>query len=132
MIKGIGCDVVNMERLNKTDEFLERFGNRILGKDELKEFLSKSKHISREEVIAKLAKLYAAKEAFVKALGTGFRDGIFLSDIQVLHDDLGKPYFKIGGRAQTYLQKVCPTAILHLSVSDDYPSALATVIIEAK
>jgi holo-[acyl-carrier protein] synthase len=88
MIIGIGCDVVNMERLNKTSEFLERFGKRILGKDELQEFLD-NKPFDKDKVIARLAKLYAAKEAFSKALGTGFRDGIFLSDIQILHDKNG-------------------------------------------
>ena len=132
MIVGIGCDVVNMERLNKSDEFLERFSKRILGKDELREFLAESKNSERENIIARLAKLYAAKEAFVKAMGTGFRDGIFLSDIQILHDTLGKPYLNIGGQAQTYLQKLCSVADLHLSISDDYPVAAAMVIIESK
>lgn len=132
MIVGIGCDVVNMERLNKADEFLERFGKRILGKDELREFLAESKNASKEKIVAKLAKLYAAKEAFVKALGIGFRDGIFLADIQILHNDLGKPYFKIEGQAKIYLQKICSTAVLHLSISDDFPVATAMVIIESK
>ena len=132
MIVGIGCDVVNIERLNKTDEFLERFSKRILGKDELREFLEKSKNADREKIIEKLAKCYAGKEAFVKALGTGFREGIFLSDIQILHNDLGKPYFKIGGKAEIYLHNLCLAANLQLCVSDDYPMAIAFVIIESK
>ena len=132
MIVGIGCDIVNMERLNKSPEFLERFEKRILGKDELAEFLHKNKNLSKEQTIAKLAKLYAAKEAFVKALGTGFRDGIYLTDIQVMHNDLGKPFFKISGRTQVYLKKLCSDASVSLSISDDYPAAFAFVIIEAK
>lgn len=132
MIIGIGCDIVNMERLNKTPEFLERFEKRILGENELDEFLHKNKNLEKEKIIATLAKLYAAKEAFVKALGIGFRDGIYLQDIQVLHNELGKPYFKISGRALTYLQKLCQAPSLNLSISDDYPSALAFVIIDAK
>lgn len=132
MIIGIGCDIVNMERLNKTDEFLERFGKRILGENELREFLVESKYATKEAIVAKLARLYAAKEAFVKALGTGFRDGIFLSDIQILHNELGKPYLNIGGKAQIILQKLCSNTNLHLSISDDYPSAIAMVIIESK
>lgn len=132
MIFGIGCDIVNIERLNKTDEFLERFGKRILGKDELQEFLEDSKNTVREKIIKKLAKRYAAKEAFVKALGTGFRDEIFLSDIQVLHNELGKPYFKISGKAGAYLQNFCSSARLQLSLSDDFPIAIAFVIIESK
>lgn len=132
MIVGIGCDAVNIERLNKTIEFLERFSKRILGELELREFLKHSSDYDKEKIIANLAKRYAAKEAFVKALGTGFREGIFLSDIQILHNELGKPYFKIAGKAQNYLQKLCPSACLHLSISDDYPMAIAFVIIESK
>ena len=132
MIIGICCDIVNMERLNKTPEFLERFEKRILGENELDEFLHKNKNLEKEKIIATLAKLYAAKEAFVKALGIGFRDGIYLQDIQVLHDQLGKPYFKISGKALVSLQKLCPVSSIHLSISDDYPAALAFVIIEAK
>lgn len=131
MIIGIGCDVVNVERLNKTDEFLERFCKRISGNEELDEFLTIKNNLDKKSIIAKLAKRYAAKEAFVKALGTGFRDGIFLSDIQVLHNDLGKPYLKIDGKAKDYLQKTCESAVLHLSLSDDFPVAVAFVIIES-
>ncbi len=131
MIVGIGNDIVNIERLNKTPEFLERFGKRILGNDELQE-LFKIKVTDIKTVAEKLAKIYAAKEAFAKALGTGFRDGIFLSDIQVLHDDVGKPFLKIGGGALIALQKLCAENNIHLSISDDYPFATAFVIIEAK
>ena len=120
-----------MERLNKSTEFLERFGKRILGKDELAEFVQ-NKPFDKDKIIAKLAKLYAAKEAFSKALGTGFRDGIFLSDIQILHNKNGKPFFKIEGEALRALQKLSLTTELHLSISDDYPVATAFVIIEAK
>ena len=132
MIIGIGCDIVNMERLNKTPEFLERFMKRIAGQDELDEILKQTNNSDKTQIIAKLAKIYAAKEAFVKALGTGFRDGIFLSDIQVLHNNLGKPYFRISGGAKNYLQNNYPSVNLSLSISDDYPSAMAFVIIESK
>ena len=132
MIIGIGCDIVNMDRLNKSPEFLERFLKRIAGQDELPELLKATKHSDQTETATKLAKIYAAKEAFVKALGTGFRDGIYLSDIQVLHNDLGKPYLKVSGKAETYLQNNFPPVSLSLSISDDYPSALAFVIIESK
>ena len=131
MIAGIGCDVVNMERLNKSLEFLERFGARILGKDEQKE-LADGKNIDKEKFMASLAKRYSAKEAFVKALGTGFRNGIFLSDIQILHNREGKPFLKIGGEALRYMQKLYKEPILHLSISDDYPVAISMVIIEVK
>ena len=131
MIAGMGCDVVNMERLNKSLEFLERFGARILGKDEQKE-LMQGKNIDKEKFAASLAKRYSAKEAFVKALGTGFRNGIFLADIQVLHNKEGKPLLKISGEALRYMQKLYKEPILHLSISDDYPVAISMVIIEVK
>ena len=131
MIAGIGCDVVNMERLNKSLEFLERFGARILGKDEQKE-LMQGKTLDKEKFAASLAKRYSAKEAFVKALGTGFRNGIFLADIHVLHNKYGKPFFQISGEALRYMQKMYRDPILHLSVSDDYPVAISMVIIEVK
>lgn len=131
MIIGIGCDVVNIERFNKSSEFLERFSKRILGKDELREFLN-DKNSEKEKVYTKLAKLYAAKEAFSKALGTGFREGIFLSDVQILHDNLGKPYLKIGGEALVHLNKLAMNNSLYVSISDDYPCAMAVVIIESK
>lgn len=131
MIAGMGCDVVNMERLNKSLEFLERFGARILGKDEQKE-LADGKNIDKDKFMASLAKRYSAKEAFVKALGTGFRNGIFLSDIQILHNREGKPFLKIGGETLRYMQKLYKEPILHLSISDDYPVAMSMVIIEVK
>jgi holo-[acyl-carrier protein] synthase len=131
MIAGMGCDVVNMERLNKSLEFLERFGARILGNDEQKE-LMQGKTLDKEKFAASLAKRYSAKEAFVKALGTGFRNGIFLADIQVLHNKEGKPLLKISGEALRYMQKLYKEPILHLSISDDYPVAISMVIIEVK
>ena len=75
-------------------------------------------------------KLSFDKEAFAKALGTGFIDGIFLRDIRILHNDLGKPELKICGNAAAYLQKLSKAPRLHISLSDDYPYAQAVVIIE--
>lgn len=132
MIIGIGCDVVNMERLNKSPEFLERFLKRIASSEEISDILKKGKSTDTALIMAKSAKIYAAKEAFVKALGTGFRDGIYLSDIQVLHNDFGKPYFKISGNTKTYMQNNFPPVNISLSISDDYPTAIAFVIIESK
>ena len=63
-------------------------------------------------------------------MGTGFRDGIFMKDIQVLHTDLGKPELLVKGRAFIYLQKLSVTAQALVSLSDDYPFAQAVVVIE--
>lgn len=129
MILGLGCDIVNVERIAKSPEFLERFKQKIMGAEELEE-LDFRGDITYKELACRLAKAYAAKEAFVKALGTGFRDGIFMRDIQILHTDLGKPELLISGRAFIYLQKLSVTAQTFVSLSDDYPFAQAVVVIE--
>lgn len=129
MIIGLGCDITNIERIAKSADFLERFKLKILGADELKE-LSGGGVITYKELACILAKSYAGKEAFSKALGTGFRDGIFLKDIQILHDALGKPELHVSGGALTALNKLAATPRLHISLSDDYPYAQAVVIIE--
>lgn len=129
MIIGLGCDIVNIERLQKSAKFLQDFKLKILGIDELNEL--EQKNICTDKALACwLAKRYAAKEAFTKALGCGFRDGIFLKDIETLHDNLGKPCLKVSGKAKEQLTKLSASAKLHLSVSDDYPYAQAFVIIE--
>ena len=123
MIIGLGCDIVNIERLNKSADFLQDFKAKLA---ELKRQI-----IADDKKLACiLAKRYAAKEAFAKALGCGFRDGIFLKNIETLHDKLGKPYLKISGEAQKKLQELSAKAKTHISLSDDYPHAQAVVIIE--
>ena len=129
MIRGIGCDIINIERLRQETGFLERFANRILGSEEVIE-LKDMPIADNRKLACELAKYYAGKEAFVKALGTGFRDGIFFRDIQILHDDLGKPELKISGRAAEYLKKLSAAGRSFITLSDDYPYAQAVVIIE--
>lgn len=129
MIIGLGCDIVNLERLNKGAYFLKHFQNKILGIDEKNE-LALLPEKNENELVCLLGKYYAAKEAFAKALGTGFRDGIFLKDIQIVHDKLGKPDLKISGEALVYLKKIAPKANCLITLSDDYPFAQAVVVIE--
>ena len=129
MIAGIGCDIVNIRRIEKSAAFLTHFQNKILGPDEQTEVAQKSIK-TEKELACLLAKYYAGKEAFAKALGTGFIDGIFLKDIQILHDNRGKPKLHISGNALQYLQKMSASLQTHISLSDDYPFAEAVVIIE--
>ena len=131
MIIGLGCDTVNIKRLEKPSEadYARRLAQKILSPAEIQELTAKQLPNDRE-YNCRLAKYYAAKEAFTKALGTGFRDGIHLHDIEVYHDELGKPLLKISGAAAAYLQKLTPSARIHLTLSDDYPYAQAVVIIE--
>lgn len=129
MIVGIGNDIVNIERIQNTRDYLQHFAARILGVDEQAE-IRKNEAVNDLHFRELLAKYYAAKEAFVKALGTGFRDGIFFKDIQILHDSLGKPILKISGVAQKYLLKLADKPRLFVTLSDDMPFASAVVIIE--
>lgn len=129
MILGLGCDIVNIERIAKSPDFLERFKQKITGNDEQNELAAQGES-TYKELACRLAKLYAAKEAFVKALGTGFRDGIYLKDIQVLHTEFGKPELKISGNALAYMQKLSSSAQTFITLSDDFPFAQAVVIIE--
>ena len=125
MILGLGCDIINIERIAKSPQFLERFKQKIMGDEELEELDSRGA-ITYKELACRLAKSYA----FVKALGTGFRDGIFLKDIQIMHTDLGKPELLVRGMAFTYLQRLSVTAQTFVTLSDDYPFAQAVVVIE--
>lgn len=128
MIFGIGCDIVNIDRINKSDAFLENFQNKILGPEEQAEY--QRKILSRPQKAATLAKYFAGKEAFAKALGTGFRDNLFLKDIQILHNALGKPELKLSARAESLIKNISPQAHAFISISDDAPYAQAVVIIE--
>lgn len=129
MIVGLGNDIVNIERIQNTRDYLQHFAARILGPDEQAE-IRKNRAAEDMRFRELLAKYYAAKEAYVKALGTGFRDGIFFKDIQVLHTDLGKPILKISGAAEKYLLKLTAKPRLFVTLSDDMPFASAVVIIE--
>jgi len=129
MIVGLGNDIVNIERLQNSDDYLQHFAARILGSDEQAE-IKKNGMAKDPRFRELLAKYYAGKEAFAKALGTGFRDGIFFRDIQILHNELGKPELKISGAALKYLNKLAATPRTFITLSDDMPFAFAVVIIE--
>lgn len=94
MIAGIGIDLATISRIEKVfTRFGDRFAKRILND---KEWTNYKNH---KNPIRFLTKRFAAKEAAVKALGTGERGGILLSDFYLEHDDLGKPILKVSGKA---------------------------------
>lgn len=130
MILGLGSDLVNIERIAKT---IARFGNRFL---ERTFTLNERKEISAQkgadEAAAKAAKFFAAKEAAVKALGSGFREGIRWQDVEVGHDLLGKPLLTMSSKAADKVQALSNGNLprIYVSLSDDYPVAIAVVIIE--
>jgi holo-[acyl-carrier protein] synthase len=120
-IYGIGTDIVSVERMEQgLERFGERFAQRLLAPAELEEYPTQS-YPARY-----LAKRFAAKEAAVKALGTGFRDGITLSQIQISHDELGKPLLEWHGvaRQQLEINKISQS---YISISDEKHMAVAFV-----
>ena len=132
MILGIGIDTVQIPRIEKilekdSDLFIKNY----FGTEEIAKYDS-IKNVP-QKYATKIAKLFAAKEAFVKALGTGFRFGIELKDIQVVSNELGAPKIKLGQSVTTYIEKTFPNHKdfkYHISLSDDYPIGTAFVIIE--
>jgi holo-[acyl-carrier protein] synthase len=124
MIVGIGSDLVSIQRIQEVlNQFGERFISRILAPLEQDEFHKKTNGTHF------LAKKYAAKEAAVKALGIGFRQGITHHDVIVIHDDYGKPLLKFENKAFDYFQmkKIIHS---HLTLSDEHDYALAFVVLE--
>lgn len=132
MILGIGTDVVNIERVEKLlAEFGERFEQRMFTAGEI-DYANKRGNADPRAKASTLAKRIAAKEAFVKAIGCGFADGIAWKEIEVSSDPLGKPSITASGVAQTKLRAVSPRGILpriDVSLADDYPMAQAFVVI---
>jgi holo-[acyl-carrier protein] synthase len=129
MILGIGNDLCDIRRIEKT---IARFGDRFLNRVYTAE--ERRKAMSRAHPAATLAKRFAAKEACTKALGTGFRYGVFFRDIGVVNAPTGRPTLKLTGGAAEHLKRLTPDgyeARIDLTLTDEYPTAEAIVIISA-
>jgi|ERR1700722_1028663 len=129
MILGIGNDIIDIRRIEKT---IERFGDRFIKR--IFTATERDKAQSRSHPVATYAKRFAAKEACSKALGTGFRQGVFFSDMGVANLASGKPTMKLTGGALKRLQAMTPpgmVAHVHVTITDEAPWAEAHVIIEA-
>jgi len=131
MIIGTGSDLCNIDRIaNSLKRFGERFENRVFTDVE------RAKARRRPYTIAgTYAKRFAAKEAFSKAVGTGFRRGVFMKDIGVVNAKSGAPTLALTGGAAKRLEEMVPDgheAVIHLTLTDDHPWAQAFVIIEAR
>ncbi len=131
MIVGLGSDLCNIERIQNS---LERWGDRFLNRVFTE--IERKKAASRPHTIAgTLAKRFAAKEAFSKAVGTGFKRGVFMKDIGVVNLPSGAPTLRLTGGAKARLDALAPDghAIdIHLTMTDDHPWAQAFVILEAR
>ena len=130
MIIGLGSDLCNIERIQAS---LERFGARF----ERRVFTDAERAKADGRPFTKagtLAKRFAAKEAFSKAVGTGFKRGVFMRDIGVVNAPSGAPTLALTGGAKARLDALTPPghgARVHLTMTDDHPWAQAFVVIEA-
>mgnify|MGYP001197912159 CR=1 FL=1 len=126
---GLGADILDIRRIEKT---ISRFGNkfkkRIFTNNEIK------KCESRRLSLECFAKRFAAKEAAAKALGTGFRKGVYWKDLEVTNLPSGKPTINFHGNSKIHLDKLIPKGHkpnVDLTVTDEFPYAQAIVIINS-
>ncbi len=130
MIVGLGSDLCNIERIqNSLDRFGTRFEQRVF--TEVEQAKAARRPFTRAGTYAKR---FAAKEAFSKAVGTGFKRGVFMKDIGVVNAPSGAPTLALSGGAKAALDRLIPAgheAHIHLTLTDDHPWAQAFVIIEA-
>jgi holo-[acyl-carrier protein] synthase len=129
-VLGLGSDLCNIERIeNSIARFGDRFLNRVFTD------IERAKGDRRELTRAgTYAKRFAAKEACSKALGTGFRRGVFMKDMGVVNLASGAPTLHLTGGAAARLAEITPTghkAAIHLTMTDDHPWAQAIVLITA-
>ena len=131
MIIGIGSDLCNIERVHNS---LERWGDKFLRR--VFTDVEQAKAASRPHTRAgTLAKRFAAKEAFSKAVGTGFKRGVYMKDIGVVNLPSGAPTLQLTGGARARVDALAPEghAIdIHLTMTDDHPWAQAFVILTAR
>ena len=131
MIIGMGSDLCNIERIQHSlDRWGEKFERRCF--TEVERAKAAKRPFTRAGTYAKR---FAAKEAFTKAIGTGFKQGVFHKDIGVVNAPSGAPTLALEGGAKARLDAITPAghqAIVHLTLTDDHPWAQAFVVIEAR
>jgi holo-[acyl-carrier protein] synthase len=130
VIIGLGSDLCSIERIQRS---LDRFGERFIARvfTDIERAKAERRPFTRAGTYAKR---FAAKEAFSKAVGTGFKRGVFMKDIGVVNLPGGQPTLALSGGAKERLDAITPpghAARVHLTMTDDHPFAMAVVIIEA-
>lgn len=126
MIIGTGIDIVNIERIER---LMGRWGDHFLSRVYTEGEISRCKRMARPSEC--FAIRFAAKEAFLKALGSGLRNGIQWTDIEVKNDPMGRPYLYLCRKAEEVLQsrRIEKT---YLTLSHDRPFAVAHVLLEGE
>lgn len=130
MILGMGSDLCDIGRV---EEALARFGVRFIQRCFTP--IEQAKSEGRAQRAASYAKRFAAKEACAKALGTGLSEGVYWRDMGVVNLPGGRPTMVLTGGALRKLVEITPAgheAIIHLTITDEYPTAMAHVLIEAR
>ena len=130
MILGLGNDIIDIRRIEKA---LERYGERFLSR--VFTATERAKSDARAGRAASYAKRFAAKEACAKALGTGFRKGVFWRDMGVINLRSGRPTMVLTGGAAEQLKRITPQGLeprVDVSLTDDFPQAQAIVVISAE
>ena len=127
MILGTGIDLLKVSRIKKLlDNYGDIFIKKVFSEYEIK----KNKNITLK--VSKIAKAFSTKEAFVKALGTGFTKEISFKDISLKNEERGKPIIDLSNRVQEYLKKKTPNGyktIINVSISDEKEYVISNVII---
>ena len=129
MILGMGSDLIDIRRIDATlQRFGDRFASRVFTEGERRRC---DRRAARAEGYARR---FAAKEACAKALGTGFRRGVYWRDLEVVNLPSGQPTMRLSGAAAAHLARLVPPGwepVIHVSLTDDPPMAQAIVIISA-
>jgi holo-[acyl-carrier protein] synthase len=130
VVLGLGSDLCNITRIESS---IARFGDRFLARiyTDIERAKADKRQMTRA---ATYAKRFAAKEACAKALGTGFRRGVFWRDMGVVNMPSGAPTLALTGGAAARLAELTPSgysAVIHLTITDDHPWAQAIVLITA-
>lgn len=123
MIKGMGLDLTEMDRMQRNwDRYGLKFAEKILTDKEIGE-------LPQKNPVPRLAALFAAKEAAVKALGTGFAEGIHFKCVEITHEASGRPVIRFLGKGQDKCDELGVQSA-HISITHSRDTAAATVILE--
>lgn len=132
MILGLGCDIVQVSRFAKKQEFLLRFMKKYFTDNEINELENKIKQEDLNLLTLAVATRFAAKEAVSKALGSGFQKGITLKDVEIVHNKLGKPEVNLynNALARAYYISDNQDFKMHITLSNEREYVNAVAVIE--
>lgn len=133
MILGLGCDIAQVSRFSRREDFINRFLKKHFTLNEINDIATRKENTSSEHLVAAIATRFAAKEAVSKALGSGFQGGITLKDIEITHDELGCPHATLYNKAlsRAYLISNNAQFTIHITLSNEREYVNAVAVIES-